>query len=245
MTADAAQVADQQAVAIVRSAVAAQGGEQALRALRSVRFQATGYRNMVEQSERPEGPYVTEFNRIAELHDLAGSRFRRTLNSQVPPFPEMADILVLAGGLGMRQTGNNKGAASSALAQQMQELLALSPERLLLTALDAKDLRLEPNTTLHGVSHRVIAFSLNSAPVRIYLNANSMLPTACDTSGAIAHKRVLELPRRRHDAHVVQLLVNGKGRYSLPNAVEQRAQWHARSHVGDFEAHTQWCDRPS
>jgi len=187
ITADAAQAADQEAVAIVRSAVAAQGGEQALRALRSVRFEATGYRNMVEQSERPEGPYVTEFDRIAELHDLAGSRFRRTLNSQVPPFPETADILVLAGGLGMRQTGKNQGAASSALLQQMQELLALSPERLLLTALDAKDLQLEPNTTLHGVSHRVIAFSLNSAPVRIYLNANSMLPTAYDTSGAIAH----------------------------------------------------------
>jgi hypothetical protein len=175
------------AVGLVRAAVVAQGGEQALRAVRSVRFEAVGYRNMVEQSERPEGPYATEFDRIAELHDLAGNRLRRTLRFEVPPFPETVDTQVFAGGVGMRDFGGNKGAASALLVQQMRESLALSPERLLLTALETKDLRLEPSTTLHGIAHRVVAFTLDGATVRIYLNSNTMLPTAFDTSSAIAH----------------------------------------------------------
>jgi hypothetical protein len=142
---------------------------------------------MVEQSERPEGPYVAEFDRITEFHDLTGSRFRRTLSFQVPPFPETQDTTVFANGVGMRQMGENKSSASSALVQQMQESLALSPERVLLTALEAPNLHLEPNTKLHGIVHRVIAVDCKGAQVKVYLNSNAMLPTATETSGATAH----------------------------------------------------------
>jgi hypothetical protein len=187
MWASIAVAADQQASAVLHEAINAQGGEQALHTLRSVQFDAMGYRNMVEQSERPEGPYVTEFERIAELHDLAAVRFRRTLSSQVPPFPETSDTLVFANGVGMRKMGENKSAASLDLLQQMQESLLLSPERVLLTALNAANLHLEADTKLHGIVHRVIAFDLDGAQVRVYLNSNAMLPTAVETSGPAAY----------------------------------------------------------
>jgi hypothetical protein len=187
MSTGIAVAADRAAQTIVRAAIKAQGGEQALRALRSVGFEAIGYRNMVEQSERPEGPYVIEFDRITESHDLAGSRFRRTLSFQVPPFPEASDTLVLANGVGMRQTGANTSAASSPLVRQIQESLALSPERVLLTALEAATLHLEADTKLHGIVHRVISFEFKGTPVRIYLSANAMLPAMVETSGAAAH----------------------------------------------------------
>jgi hypothetical protein len=187
MWASIALAVDQQASAVLHEAINAQGGEQALRALRSVQFDAMGYRNMVEQSERPEGPYVTEFDRIAELHDLAAGRFRRTVSSQVVPFPETSDTLVFANGVGMRQTGENKSAASLNLLQQMQESLLLSPERVLLTGLNAANLHLETDTKLHGIVHRVIAFDLDGAQVRVYLNSNAFLPTAVETSGPAAY----------------------------------------------------------
>jgi hypothetical protein len=68
-----ANASEERAVAVVRTAIEAQGGEQALRALRAIQFDAVGCRSMVDQSERPEGPYVTEFDRITETHDLAGN----------------------------------------------------------------------------------------------------------------------------------------------------------------------------
>lgn len=183
-----AEAADHRAAAVVHAAIDAQGGEQALRAIHNVRFEATGYRSMVEQSERPEGPYVTEFDRIAELHDLAGHRFRRALSFQVPPFPDtIVDTLLLSDGVGMRQADENMSAANAMLVQQMEEALALSPERLLLTALDAPDLHLETDTKLHGITHHVVAFNFAGAPVRIYLNANALVPTMVESSGAAAH----------------------------------------------------------
>src|SRR5580692_3144427 len=52
---------------IVRAAITQVGGEDQLRALKNVRFQAIGQRNMLEQSERPEGPYVVEYHEVSEL----------------------------------------------------------------------------------------------------------------------------------------------------------------------------------
>jgi hypothetical protein len=48
------------AASLLRQSLEAQGGEQKLRAIKTVQWDAFGYRNEVEESERPEGPYVTE-----------------------------------------------------------------------------------------------------------------------------------------------------------------------------------------
>jgi hypothetical protein len=67
------------------------------------------------------------------------------------------------------------------------ERVALSPARLLLTALDANDSRTEPDVRLHGINHHVVSFMLDGAPVRIYLNPYTHLPTAFDYAGPAAH----------------------------------------------------------
>lgn len=53
-------------------------GEDRLRTLSSIRVQGMGLGDALEQSERPEGPWVTTYRQFAELHDLAGGRLRRT-----------------------------------------------------------------------------------------------------------------------------------------------------------------------
>jgi hypothetical protein len=172
---------------IVRAALSAQGGEQKLRTLKNVSFDALGYRNMVEQSERPEGPYVTEFDHISEIHDQAQHRFYRKLVGEVPPFPGPTDILVLSNGIPMRVLGPNRIAGSSSHAAEADELLALSPEHLLLTALDASDLTSKDDTQLQSVPQHVVTFHYHGSPVLIFLNADTMLPTAVESSGAAAH----------------------------------------------------------
>lgn len=58
--------------------------------------------------------------------------------------------------------------------------MALGPERLLLTALAAADLHAEPPIHLQHVPQKVLAFTWHQAPVRLYLNASTSLPTAVD-----------------------------------------------------------------
>ncbi len=77
-----AYAADQQSTQLLYRALEVQGGEEKLRALHSVQWEASGYRN---ELERPEGPYVTEFDSISETHDFSGQRYRSLLNGQVFP----------------------------------------------------------------------------------------------------------------------------------------------------------------
>jgi hypothetical protein len=70
--------------------------------------------------------------------------------------------------------------ASGELLQQAQEALALSPERVLISALDSTDLRRLPDLTMQSVPHYALQFTWKTSPVRIYLNADTKLPTAVE-----------------------------------------------------------------
>jgi hypothetical protein len=67
------------AVSLARKALDAMGGEQKLRNLETVRFKAIGHRNMLEQSERPEGPYFVEYEEISEARDFKTNSLRRSI----------------------------------------------------------------------------------------------------------------------------------------------------------------------
>ena len=171
---------------LIAQALAAQGGEKMLRAIRSVSWIGTGYRNMVEQSERPEGPYLTEFQTITETDDYAGDRHRTVTAATVYPFGTTTSGIVAAGGVAMRLFEQTRSAGSAGQLKVAGERAALTPERLLLTAADADDVRREPDVVMQSVNQNVVMFNLDGAPVRIYLNAETHLPTAMDYSGPAA-----------------------------------------------------------
>ena len=50
------QPAQNSAADLLRSALAAMGGEEKIRALKTLHITMMGHRNLLEQSERPEGP---------------------------------------------------------------------------------------------------------------------------------------------------------------------------------------------
>jgi hypothetical protein len=55
---------------LLHAGLAAMGGEDKIRNLSGLHMQATVERNMLEQSERPEGPYIVE---SAERLESAGA----------------------------------------------------------------------------------------------------------------------------------------------------------------------------
>jgi len=186
LTVATAHAADQKSAALLHEALQAQGGEQALRSLKSVQWRASGYRNELEESERPEGPYITEFDTVSEVHDFAGHRFRSSTAATVYPVFKFSSATVIDGNVAMRVSGNAKMAGTPQQAEIARERESLSPEHLLLTALDAPDTHMEPDTVLQSVPQNVLAFSLDGGSVRVYLNAYTHLPTAVDYSGPAA-----------------------------------------------------------
>ena len=178
---------DRSASTLLHQAIDAQGSEQQLRAIRTVQWSAAGYRNELEESERPEGPYGTDFLTIREVDDYAGGRSLYSVDAAVYPVYKSQSTTVMAGGVAMKSGGGPFFAGVPLTVQLMRERLALNPERLLLTALDAPDAQREADTTLQSVPQNVIRFTLDGAPVRVFLNAYTHLPTAMDYSGPLAH----------------------------------------------------------
>ncbi len=177
---------DPRAAILLNQALGAQGGEQKLRAIKNVQWDAFGYRNELEESERPEGPYVTEFNTISEVHDFSGQRYRGLTTLEIYPVVRASTGTVMVNGIAMRLSGDRQSVGTPQQLQLVRERMALSPERVLLTALDSGDIRAEADTMLQSVQQNVISFTLDQATVRIYLNAYTHLPTAVDYSGPLA-----------------------------------------------------------
>jgi hypothetical protein len=171
---------------LLRQALDAQGGEKKLRAIHSVSFQGTGYRNMIEQSERPEGPYFVTFFDLTEQHDQAHGALCRQSDLNTPGGQRFRTALLVAGKAAMKTAGSRQAPGNARDVRTAMEELALAPERVLLTALDAGDAHREADIVLQGVRHNVIRFTLDGATARLYLNQNTHLPTSVEYDGPLA-----------------------------------------------------------
>ena len=171
---------------LLQQAIDAQDGQDRLRAVKNIQWEAAGYRNELEQSERPKGPYIVEFDSVSEVHDIAGKRFRRIVDATVYPGPTFSSGLVVSEGVAMAIVRKASAPSSAEQVKVASEREAISPERLLLTAFDASDLQLQPDVVLQSVPQSVVRFTLDGGPVTVYLNSYTKLPTAVDYSGPLA-----------------------------------------------------------
>lgn len=165
---------------LLHAGINAMGGETKLRSLNALHFQASLIRNMVEESERPEGPYILENDQIEEWRDLVHNQWRQDMKMNVVMVPEMSGTSIVSDGAASSGSGGQFGPGSGADLQEAAEALALSPERILFTALGSRDLRRLPDLTLQGVPHHEVEFTWLGVPVRVFLNADTHLPTAVE-----------------------------------------------------------------
>jgi hypothetical protein len=175
---------DMRAVDLLHEALRQMGGEDKLRKLRTVHFEATSYRNALEQSERPEGPYIVEYDQISESRDLEHGRWRQETEMRWQLQPAVKLAIVVADGAASRSFDKQSAPASRQQLQQAEEQLEFGPERVLLTALAAADVRLEPDAVLQSVPQQVVAFTWKTVPVRLFLNRYTSLPTAVEWKNA-------------------------------------------------------------
>jgi hypothetical protein len=89
-------------------------------------------------------------------------------------------VLVFADGAAAMQASERSLPGSTIEYAEAEEALVLSPERVLLTALDAKDLRTERDSTMQGSTQHVVGFSWRDAAVRIFVSVATEMPTAVE-----------------------------------------------------------------
>ena len=162
---------------LVQRALAAMGGAETLEALHAVKLSGVTYENhLYEREPRDQAAPVT-FQTFTEVRDLDHAQLRRTSSavSLAGSGNGGTTVETTADGVTLLQV---QGAAIARPAHDAW--LALSPERLFLTALAAHDLRAAPDTTVRGVPQHVITFTWNRSAVHVLLNAFTNLPTAVE-----------------------------------------------------------------
>jgi hypothetical protein len=168
---------------VLQAAMTAMGGEDRLRAITALTYHAVGERQMVEQSERPSGPYFIDHFTITETRDIAGRRTRIESTHQayaadhwwVKDAPASA-VVVLNGETSAIDANGTFQYAGGYQVESNDDQFAFAPERVLLTAAAAADLHRGPDVLLHGVPHHTLEFHHDGAVVRLSINAATNLP---------------------------------------------------------------------
>ncbi|PRY00362.1 hypothetical protein CLV24_1531, partial [Pontibacter ummariensis] len=171
---------------IIHQSIAAMGGEEKLQHLRTLRLQGIGHTYMLEQSERPEGPWIVNYSQVEQIRDYQQQRLFLKKESKNVQQPEWAGttLLYTAGASALKLPGGKVVPGRRSMAEEAEEILGLAPEQVLLRAREAVDLHVLRDTLLQGVPHKGIAFREGNIQTRLYVNAFTNLPTLLQTTRA-------------------------------------------------------------
>ncbi|HEX4438753.1 MAG TPA: MBL fold metallo-hydrolase [Thermoanaerobaculia bacterium] len=179
---------DASARKVVQTAMTRMGGADALRRFDALSLETVGYRNLLEQSERPEGPWIPAIERTTEAWDIPHGRWSET-TQQVVAEMDFTMRTVVDGSIAARRFGERWIPAGPADVDAAREWMSLSPQAVMREAADASDLRLEADREFQGVPHRVVAWGSDERARRLLVNAETGFPTAIEELRAYPEDR--------------------------------------------------------
>lgn len=164
-------------VAVLQS-IEAMGGIGRLGEIKTLRIERRSHDYLLDESERPDGPWSVIYEHATELRDYEHANLRRNSEHWFFAGTEtQKSTLTLAGNVAQVTSGEKRFPASvySGDPDNAIESLAFAPERLLLAALKARDLAVLPNVHFHGEPYEGVSFTLDQIPTRLYFNAYTHL----------------------------------------------------------------------
>lgn len=164
-------------------ALEAMGGQVRLEGIKSLSLETARHTLLVEQSYR-QAPFITSYERLKIKMDFVGNRIYRETHQSWPesdPGDSESDSILVAGRTGGVNRSSTDSPCSLADLAWVGQTLALGPARLLLTALEAPDLRFGQPEVVRSTMHTVLTFTWHGMPVKIALNPWNHLPDAVET----------------------------------------------------------------
>jgi hypothetical protein len=162
---------------LVNNSINAMGGAEKLNAIKLIHTKSVGHIYFLEQSERPNGPWYVDYQKTEEWRDVEHGNVRRTFEQTGIQEGNGTDIV--ANGVSASLNGTSF-VPNPGNVQPIEENLATAPERVLLNALAASDLKYEGTEVIQDVPHAVVSFTWKNSPVKLYLNRNTNLLTMTD-----------------------------------------------------------------
>src|SRR3954464_13676713 len=139
--------------AVVARSIEALGGEPALKRIATLQIDAIGHDFFIDQSERPEGPFIVTYVQTSEKRDVAAGRSRiesQQRFTQSPDWSAAGSATIADADTAAFARGDRYGPAGRQALEDARERVELAPERLLLGALNPPHLPLPPDATAPG-----------------------------------------------------------------------------------------------
>lgn len=162
---------------LIRQSIDAIGGEEAVKRLTSISYRVDGYRNLVEQSERPEGPAIPGIVSKDVVIDFAGKRMSQKQSSSAFLSGVNSYTIVDNHFLSVRWGNLFVPVSQNGLTQDMLETETIF---VLFEALNSNALSCEKDTMLQSQHQNTVKFLWNGYPVRIFLSAVTHFITAVE-----------------------------------------------------------------
>ncbi len=152
------------ATRLLDQAIARQGGDSALRGIRTMRLDVLTEWQRFHFGTHPFAD-VPSFERHQDLRDYGANAWRNTRVF----IPSGSTVDIVRDTVGGRTFAGANGAVSAttlniAYVQERRELFAFAPERTLLLARDAADLRRVTDTTIDGIVHARVSATVDGFP---------------------------------------------------------------------------------
>jgi hypothetical protein len=110
---------------------------------------------MVEESERPDGPFIAAYTHVTEERNFNLGALRQTLGSKVVTQREFFSTTVVNGTAAKREFGSRSFPGTPGQIQEARGELYLGPERVLLTALRANPRRMTQSDNSESIKGSV------------------------------------------------------------------------------------------
>jgi len=147
------------------------------KSVKTLSLEGYGYENMIDESERPEGPFIPVRISRSILKDLSKQYFKVNEATTTYIFDQKRTLLY------NDDVAALKIASRVMPAFQSDELgmdLNLAPEIVLKTASAAPDLKFVKDTSFQKANHSILFFTYHGYPVRVFLNNETDLLTAVE-----------------------------------------------------------------
>lgn len=197
----------------VERAIEEMGGISRLEAIKTARIEYWGHRYLLEESERPDGPWIVAYLNATELRDYQRGALQEDEEQWGLGLEGgVKSSMTVADGVAQMTTGDQPRPVTMGQVVDAQQKLEFSPDRLMLAALSAADLHSLPDTWIHGEPYRVIAFTRDAIPIRAYVNVYTGLPGIVEWTRAYPYStfwRVWGDVQNRLEYTAYQLLPGG------------------------------------
>jgi len=175
---DAQNINNVAAKKLLKKSMTAMGGD-AWKKVNTLSFDGYGYANLIDQSERPEGPSIPVQVSRHILKNLSENTFAVRLKELNYDFGNEYTLLC-NGQFNAIKTGDK--VTPTLQGDLLNDELSLAPELVLTRALSSPDLRFVKDTVYQKAQHSILAFTYGRFPVRLFLNQETDLLTAVEVT---------------------------------------------------------------